>query len=246
MKISFVILTWNRYKFLEKCLPALAAAIVDTSTCEILVMDNGSSDKTPEILKQYSSNPLFKIVTRKKNYGLNAYKKLFGLAKGEYVVIVDDDVLNFPNQLDQLFVDYLGAFPDYGFIALNVIQNQFTNGAKPTIEHYTEDIRGTKVIEQGPTGGWCACFKKSNYNKIKLRFLFTNLNMAKSEDGLLANLFGRKLKLKSGIIKDHYCLHASGPYYAQEYGHMERELEKYNSSGLHEIANEYKNYKNTN
>jgi len=243
IKISFVILTWNRYKFLDKCLTALIPAIGTTNTAEIIVMDNGSTDNTSEILDRYAANPLLQVVKRRKNYGLNAYKKLFGMAKGEYVVIVDDDVLSFPNRLDELFIDYLKTFSDYGFIALNVIQDEFTNGAKPTAENYITETRENKNIEFGPTGGWCACFKKSNYNKIKLRFLLTNLNMAKSEDGLLVDLFNRKLKLKSGIIKDYYCFHACGPYYANKYGHMDRELEKYNSAGLHSIVDEYKNFK---
>lgn len=212
------------------------------NTSEIIVMDNGSTDNTSMVLEQYTGNPSVKVVKRKKNYGLNAYKKLFGMAKGEYIVIVDDDVLSFPERLDELFIEYLKAFPDYGFVALNVIQNEFTNGAKPGPENYVTEIREDKSIEFGPTGGWCACFKKSNYDKIKLRFLFTNLNMAKSEDGLLVDLFNRKLKLKSGLIKDHYCFHACGPYYAKEYGHMDRELEKYASSGLHSIADEYKKF----
>ena len=242
MKISFVILTWNRYKFLDKCLAALLPAINNKNEAEVIVMDNGSTDETKAVLDQYTSNPIVKIVKRKKNYGLNAYKKLFGMAKGEYVVIVDDDVLSFPAGLDDLFINYLKAFPDYGFIALNVIQNEFTLGAKPPIENYIEEVSGDKVIEKGPTGGWCACFKKKNYNKIKLRFLLTNLDMSKSEDGLLVNLFSRKLKLKSGLIRDYYCLHACGPHYAREYGHMDRELEKYSMAGLDSIVEEYKNY----
>jgi len=242
MKISFVILTWNRYKFLDKCLAALLPAINHKNEAEVIVMDNGSTDETKAVLDQYISNPLVKIVKRKKNYGLNAYKKLFSMAKGEYVVIVDDDVLSFPDGLDDLFIDYLKAFPDYGFIALNVIQNEFTLGAKPPIENYIEEVSGLKVIEKGPTGGWCACFEKKNYNKIRLRFLLTNLDMSKSEDGLLVNLFSRKLKLKSGLIRDHYCLHACGPHYAREYGHMDRELEKYSKAGLDSIVEEYKNY----
>ncbi|TDO21420.1 glycosyltransferase family 2 protein [Pedobacter duraquae] len=242
MKISFVLLTWNRYKFLEKCLEALIPAIAHPEHAEIIVMDNGSTDNTPNVLARYASQKNLKVVTRKKNYGLNAYKKLFGMAKGEYVVIVDDDVLSFPKGLDDIFVDYMNAFPDYGFIALNVIQDKFTKGAKPPQENYTDDVRGDKIIEKGPTGGWCACFRKKQYNKVRLRFIFTNLDMKQSEDGLLSHLMLRRLKLKSGLIKNELCLHACGPHYAKVYGHMERELEKYEKSGLQHIVEEYKNY----
>jgi glycosyltransferase involved in cell wall biosynthesis len=243
IKFSFVILTWNRYKFLEKCLKNLIDSIAEPGLCEIIVMDNGSTDNTAEILKKYAQMPLVKVVLRDKNYGLNAYKKLFFLAKGKYVVIVDDDVLEFPQKLDHIFEEYMTTFTDYGFIALNVVQNGKTTGAKPEI-YYTEDNRNGKIIEKGPTGGWCTCFRMRDYYRIIFRFVFKNLNMKRSEDGLLALLFQDKLKLKAGLIKDAICLHACGPYYAKEYGHMDREIEKYSTSGLDSIVEEYKQVDN--
>ncbi|MFA6086789.1 glycosyltransferase family 2 protein [Mucilaginibacter sp.] len=243
MKISFVILTWNRYKFLEKCLEALIESIETPNDCEIIIMDNGSTDGTRDVLNRYQNNKLVKVILRKKNYGLNAYKKLFGHAKGEYVVIVDDDVLTFPEKLDTLFIDYMQTFTHYGFIALNVIQNEFTNGAKPGPECYTEEIIGDKVLQEGPTGGWCACFRKREYKKLWLKFMFTNLNMRKSEDGVLAQYFQRKLGLKSGIIKNAVCFHATGPYYARQYGHMDREIEKYKQSKMQTLVLHYEEYK---
>lgn len=242
MKISFVVLTWNRYKFLESCLNNLSRAISSQNSYEIIVMDNGSTDQTPTILDEYRHHENFKIITLRKNYGLESYKKLFKKVTGEYAVIVDDDVLSFPSDLDQLFIDYMVAYPDYGFIALNVIQNDFTDGAKPSITHYSEDIRGNKIIERGPTGGWCACFRVADYKKVKWSFLFSKIDMKVSEDGMLSNLFQKKLNLKSGLIKNVVCFHACGPHYAKEYGHLDREIEKYAASGLDNYVEIYQQY----
>ncbi|MNL15553.1 putative glycosyl transferase [compost metagenome] len=242
MRISFLILTWNRPKFLQKCIESLISSINDLSSCEIIVMDNGSDDETFSVLEKYRQSSYIRIIKLKKNYGIAGYKKLFNKARGKYCVIVDDDVLEFPKGLDNIFIDYMESYPDYGFIALNVIQNEFTNGAKPDISHYTEDVRKDKIIEAGPTGGWCACFRLSDYKKIRWRFLFSNLSMKMSEDGMLSALFERKLHLKSGIIKDAVCFHACGPYYAKEYGHLKREIEKYKNSGLKDFVEEYRKY----
>lgn len=242
MKISFVLLTWNRHKFLEKCLEGLIASIENIADSEIIVMDNGSTDNTAEVLKRYQDNKQVKVITRKKNYGLNAYKKLFMCAKGRYVVVVDDDVLSFPPKLDAIFNDYMKTFTNYGFVALNVIQNEFTNGAKPGPENYVDETINGKTIEYGPTGGWCACFRKSDYWKIWRHTIFTNLDMKTSEDGFLVDNFKRRLKLKSGIIKDEFCFHATGPYYAKQYGHLEREIEKYKQSDLQELVDVYEKY----
>lgn len=243
MKVSFVILTWNRYKFLEKCIKELVNSIDDKLNCEVIVMDNGSTDKTHEVLSNYHNDSLVKVIQRGKNYGLNSYKKLFKQASGEYVVIVDDDVLNFPSGLDKIFIDYMTSFPNYGFLALNVIQNEYTNGAKPAPSYYVDDRKEDKIIERGPTGGWCSCFRMNDFKKVRLRFLFTNLNMKRGEDGLISKLFYKKLGLQSGIIKKEYCFHACGPYFAKEYGHLDREIEKYKSSGLKTFIEIYKQYK---
>ncbi|MEO6524537.1 MAG: glycosyltransferase family 2 protein [Mucilaginibacter sp.] len=240
MKISFLILTWNRYKFLEQCLSNLLASIDDLSDCEIVIMDNGSTDATHDVLEKYKNHKSFRIIKLKKNYGISSYKKLFREVKGKYAVIVDDDVLSFPQGLDKIFADYMTTYTDYGFVALNVIQNELTNGAKPGPEHYTDDVRGDKVIERGPTGGWCTCYRKSDYNKIKWRLYFAKMDMKMSEDGVLSSLLSIRLKLKAGLIKNAVCLHACGPYYAKEYGHLKREFEKYTASGLPEFAERFK------
>jgi GT2 family glycosyltransferase len=242
MKFSFVLLTWNRFKFLEKCLEALIASIDRPEDCEIIVMDNGSTDETPAVLQRYKASQLVKVVTRKKNYGLEAYKKLFALVQGEYIVVVDDDVLEFPRPLDSIFTDYMLAFPDYGFLGLNVVQNELTNGAKPGPDQYVEDIRGEKTVERGPTGGWCACFRRSDYRKLWLRLRFSRLNMKHSEDGFLAVNLKKKLGLHSGIIREAVCFHATGPEYARQYGHLDREIQKYASSGLPSFVAAYKEY----
>jgi glycosyltransferase involved in cell wall biosynthesis len=243
MKFSFVLLTWNRYKFLEKCLEALIAGIDQPQDAEIVVMDNGSTDETPDVLQRYQNSQLVRVVTREKNYGLEAYKKLFALARGEYIVVVDDDVLQFPGSLDRIFADYMLAFPDYGFLGLNVVQNEFTNGAKPGPDQYVDDIRGEKAVERGPTGGWCACFRRSDYQKLWLRMRFSRLNMKHSEDGFLAVNLKKKLGLHSGIIRDAVCFHATGPEYARQYGHLGREIQKYAQSGLPSFVAAYEKYK---
>jgi glycosyltransferase involved in cell wall biosynthesis len=242
IKISFLILTWNRYKFLDQCLKALRESINNLDNCEIIVMDNGSTDETAPVLDKYKNDKHFRFVKLNKNYGIKSYKKLFGMVETEYAVIVDDDVLSFPAGLDRIFTDYMVAYPDYGFVGLNVIQNEYTDGAKPPIEHYTEEVRGEKIIERGPTGGWCTCFRRSDYRKVKWRFLFSSISMKVAEDGMLSQLFHKRLKLKTGLIKNAVCFHACGPYYAKQYGHLDREIAKYSASGLDDYVKRYQEF----
>lgn len=243
MKFSFVILTWNRKKFLEKCISSLLEGIKDFSDTEIIVMDNGSTDGTPEFLARFENDKRFKIVKLRKNFGLNSYKKLFNKAKGELIVVIDDDVLTFPKDIKNVFESYMTTFSDYAFLALDVIQNEFTNGAKPTEDFYTEDIKDGKIVQTGPAGGWCACFRRKDYRKIKLIFNLKNLNMKTPEDGMLTGLFERWVKKKHGVIKGKFCFHASGPHYSKEYGYLDRDIEKYKDAGLDTFVEAYEKFK---
>jgi glycosyltransferase involved in cell wall biosynthesis len=243
MRFSFVILTWNRKAFLERCISALVESIGDFDDTEIIVMDNGSDDETHLYLEGYRNDARFKIFRLTKNGGLNSYKKLLRKAKGKFVVVVDDDVLSFPADIKEIFSSYLAEFPDFGYLALDVIQNEYTNGAKPPSDCYVDINLGGKIVQLGPTGGWCTCFRRKDYRKIKLMFDLKNINMGRSEDGLLAGLFHRWLGLKSGIIKGKYCFHASGPYYSKENGYLDRDIEKYKNSGLDSFVEAYEKFK---
>jgi glycosyltransferase involved in cell wall biosynthesis len=243
MKFSFILLTWNRYQFLERSLEALLKSIGNRDECEIVVMDNGSTDGTKAVLDRHRGEKNFRVITRERNYGLNAYKNLYAKARGKYIVVVDDDVLEFPENLDRVFAGYMEAFPDYGYLALNVVQNEFTNGAKPGPEAFTLDTRNGKSVERGPAGGWCACMRKKHYWMLWPFLMLTSLSMKGSEDGFFVRHLRDRLGLKAGIIRDAVCFHASGPHYAAQFGHLDREIEKYAASNLPDFVKAYESYR---
>ncbi len=243
--VSVVLLTWNRAPFLKICLEKMFSSLRATEdggpTREILIMDNGSTDSTPEILSQYEGYPNVKIFYNKKNIGLNAYKKLFFKTKGRTIIELDDDVLGFPDRFDEIIVDYLEAFPDFGFLALNVIQNEKTDGHKPGPENYRDVVRGDRIVEEGPTGGWCSGFRRKHYLLMKYIWFLYKVDFKVPEDAYLASLAFR-LRKRIGLIKKHTCFHASGPIYAKEFGLLAREIEKYELGKRPELAEENRSF----
>lgn len=230
--ISFCMVTWNRAPMLERCLKSFFEKISGEISFEMIVWNNASTDDTNQVLERFKDNQNIRIVHSKVNLRLNAYKPLFGLARGKYMVDLDDDVIEFPQDFDKTIVEYFDAFPDYGFIGLNVVQNDKTTGNKPGRECYHDDTRDGKTIEEGPVGGWCAAFRRRHYLLFKFFFNRLELSIKRVEDGVLSGFLHTILRRRQGVIKEAVCLHATGAQYAREFGLLDREYEKYSCVGM--------------
>lgn len=106
MDLSFVLLTWNSASYLEKCLASITNAMRGTALAyEVLVLDNGSTDATPQILKELASRdpshlraffePVNTGTTRSRN-------RLFSEAIGRFICVMDSDVELSPGVMDTL------------------------------------------------------------------------------------------------------------------------------------------------
>ena len=90
MRLSVIVPMYNVEAYLEDCLNSLAAQTLDDM--EVLLIDDGSSDRTPEIAKLFAeSHPDFRYF-RKENGGLSDARN-FGIpyAEGEYIAFLDSD-----------------------------------------------------------------------------------------------------------------------------------------------------------
>ncbi len=238
--ISFVMLTWNRKLFLQKSLESFYNSFSKRFTYEFLIIDNGSNDGTVDVLKEYEKKDSnLRIVYNEKNNGLQEYVKLFSMARGKYIIELDDDVIEYPKDFDLLMIQYKKIFHRFGMLCLDVVKNEYTNGAKPDDSFYTEEVRKNKVVQVGPCGGWCTIFSKLDYNFVRPFFSIQRLDMKNGEDGQLMSLFRKILRKKFGVIKDVKCLHACGPKYSKMFGYLDRDIEKYGNANLDTFVEMY-------
>ena len=109
--VSIVILTWNSEQQIEACLASLAQGL-SAFPSEVIVIDNDSQDETRAVIKKTWSN--VQLVCNTENRGVApARNQGIRLARGEYVVILDDDTVVQPRALDCL-IRYLGGQPEVG------------------------------------------------------------------------------------------------------------------------------------
>jgi GT2 family glycosyltransferase len=133
MKLSFVILNFNREKELLVTISKTLELMAGKGAYEVIVVDNASTDQSVAAVKM--NFPQVQLVERNKNIGIAGWNDGFARAKGEYLVVLDDDS-NIVSGLEEA-VTVLDENPRIGILALNV-----TGGAFPTnyLVHMQDNI----------------------------------------------------------------------------------------------------------
>ena len=90
VKISIIIPVYNVEKYLHECLDSI---INQTFTdIEIICVDDGSTDKSSEILEEYEQKDKRFTVISQPNKGVSAARNRgMQQAKGKYIMFVDSD-----------------------------------------------------------------------------------------------------------------------------------------------------------
>lgn len=100
--ISIVVPVYNAKASLRKCLDSLAQQTY--TDFEVLLINDGSTDKSPEICREYGErDSRFRLITQENAGPAAARNTGMELAAGKYVTFVDSDDYVEPDMLEALF-----------------------------------------------------------------------------------------------------------------------------------------------
>lgn len=118
--VSVVMLCWNRRDDVRESLTRIREC--DYPNLEVIVADNASTDGTVEMVR--GEFPEVRLLEHQANIGIEAYNAGFRAARGEHVVILDDDSFPAVDAISRM-VSKFEADPQLGIVAFDV-RNYFS------------------------------------------------------------------------------------------------------------------------
>jgi len=158
--VSIVTPTYNQGEFLAATIDSMLAQ--DYPNIEYLVLDDGSTDNTPNVLKQYSGRVPWE---RQANMGQSrTLNKAWAQARGEYLGYLSSDDLLLPHAISTL-VRTLQARPDavVAYCDFDLIDgNGHLSGKVQTPDYDYRRMVEELICPPGPG----ALFRRSLFDKI--------------------------------------------------------------------------------
>lgn len=129
--VSVLISVYNGVNYLRRALDSVLAQ--ETRPHEIIVIDDGSTDDTPNILKEYGSQI---VVKRTANAGVAASRnEALRMATGNFVAFLDHDDRWFKNKLKKQ-LEAFDRYPEVGVVCCNFAVRH-THSGNRMMKHFS-------------------------------------------------------------------------------------------------------------
>jgi len=140
-KVTVIMSVWNGEKYLQE---AIDSILVQTfKDFEFLIINDGSTDKTGEILESYN-DPRIKIINNEKNIGLTkSLNRGLKIAKGNYIARQDADDISMPERLEKE-TEFLKQNINVGLVGTDYL---FIN-KKGKVVHIVKCLNGSRELKE--------------------------------------------------------------------------------------------------
>jgi hypothetical protein len=173
-KVSVVIVSYNSPGYINGCLRSVTNSYYPS--LEVIVVDNGSSKETLNILEKYTRTGKIKLIKNKKNLGFARGNNIgIKAATGEYIILLNNDTIITPSWVERLV--FHANKKDVGLVG--PVTNNIGNEAKIDIEYNPNSILELRhkalkytsfhwgeTMEVGRIAAFCWIGRKSLYRKV--------------------------------------------------------------------------------
>ena len=143
VKISIIIPVYNMAKYLGECLDSIAKQTL--SDIEMIAIDDGSTDDSLVVLKEYQKKYDNLVVLHQENHGTgNARNNGIRHARGKYIALMDPD--DFYPQNDSLKDLYEAAERHKVLICGGIIIRNFSGNRMPLNEKQDREYFCNRMV----------------------------------------------------------------------------------------------------
>lgn len=150
--LSIVVPVYNEESNLERLIERLYPAVRSTGkTFEILFTDDGSRDRSLQILQQISrQHPSIKIIEFNGNFGQHmAILAAFEMCRGEIIITLDADLQNPPEEIPRLIEQIEKGYDVVGTIRQKRKDTLFRKMASRIVNITTNKMTGMEMNDYG-------------------------------------------------------------------------------------------------
>ncbi|MEG4108197.1 glycosyltransferase family A protein [Microcoleus sp. S13_C5] len=128
--VSVIIPAYNAEQFIEETLKSVLAQTY--SAIEVLVVDDGSQDRTAEIVEKISKKDSRVQLVQQQNAGVAAARNLgIHKSRGEYIAPIDADDIWYPENIEKQIQCMMEGYPSLGVVyswSLDIDEKGFLTG----------------------------------------------------------------------------------------------------------------------
>lgn len=201
-KVSIIVPVYNVEKYLSRCVDSILAQTY--TDWELLLIDDGSPDKSGSICDEYAKQDNRIRVFHKENGGVSSARNL-GLDNvyGEYVMFVDADDWILENTLALCF-SYFGKYEiiRYSMVYVKSLTDKHNHRFILPASNSRQDIF-QRILERNSLLGVCGgLYKTELFNNAVIRF---DQNLIMAEDWLVLCLLVNKCHTIIDLPNVCYC-----------------------------------------
>lgn len=211
VKISIVVPAYNAEKYLERCLDSLICQDLPAGEYEVIVVNDGSADRTGEILQEYAGRYAHLRYFTVENGGVSEARNLgCREARGKYLLFVDAGDRLQANVLQSVY----GALEEEGLDIL-VMEYRYWDeqGELPKMFGVVREKKAQLLLSRVWSGVgfmqqflpqvvWCSAYRTSFWRENHLKFL----PIRHEDEEILPKIFyyARRVKYSRAVLYHYY------------------------------------------
>jgi GT2 family glycosyltransferase len=164
IRFSIVILTYARDAILAQTLERLYSLTNTRGDFEVILVDNNIERANREIMLQQFAHTNY--LWNGRNDGVHARNDGMAAARGEYIILLDDDVLIETAEFLDIFADRFDTQSDLGAVTIAKYVRGETRARPDLIPHTRKDIDLTKAFQTFRFVGGCVGMRRQSIEQV--------------------------------------------------------------------------------